>query len=187
MFRLLVILFVIKLYARTDIWFTSLAVLFENLSHTEKSDNTVSAFITLLNMMLVSIVDCDKTLLALELVVDLSPMLDFIVEELSLLNPLQESWQVSSVESDFAAFVDDDFMQGLWKDNQIYWRIFIFCLWRSLWAWDFRASAAMFNFLSTFLKNVHLKLVPSDASANQSLYSSWSSHLFWKQVFYIFR
>ena len=68
-----------------------MAVLFENLSHTEKSDNTVSAFITLLNMMLVSIVDCDKTLLALELVVDLSPMLDFIVEELSLLNPLQES------------------------------------------------------------------------------------------------
>ena len=51
----------------------------------------VTAFITLLNMMLVSIVDCDKTLLALELVVDLSPMLDFIVEELSLLNPLQES------------------------------------------------------------------------------------------------
>ena len=147
----------------------------------------VTAFITLLNMMLVSIVDCDKNLLALELVVDLSPMLDFIVEELSLLNPLQESWQVSSVESDFAAFVDDDFMQGLSKDNQIYWRIFIFCLWRSLWAWDFRASAAMFNFLSTFLKNVHLKLVPSDASANQSLYSSWSSHLFWKQVFYIFR
>ena len=109
----------------TDIWFKSLAVLFENLSHTEKSDNTVSAFITILNMMLVSIVYCEKSLLALELVVDLSPRLDAIVEPLAILNSIQEDWQVSSVESDFIEFVDDDFMQGLPKDNRISWRIFI--------------------------------------------------------------
>ena len=109
----------------TDIWFKSLAVLFENLSHTEKSDNTVSAFITILNMMLVSIVYCEKTLLALELVVDLSPRLDAIVEPLAILNSLREDWQVSSVESAFIEFVDDDFMQGLPKDNRISWRIFI--------------------------------------------------------------
>ena len=41
-------------------------------------------------MVLVSIADCDKTLLALELVVDLSPMLDAIVEPLVLLDPLEE-------------------------------------------------------------------------------------------------
>ena len=60
------------------------------LEHTEKSDHIISAFITLLNMMLVSIVDCDKTLLARELVVDLSPMLDAIVEPPALLGPLEE-------------------------------------------------------------------------------------------------
>ena len=75
--------------------------------------------------MLVSIVYCEKTLLALELVVDLSPRLDAIVEPLAILNSLQEDWQVSSVESDFIEFVDDDFMQGLPKDNRISWRIFI--------------------------------------------------------------
>ena len=41
-------------------------------------------------MMLVSIVYCEKTLLALELVVDLSPRLDAIVEPLAILNSLQE-------------------------------------------------------------------------------------------------
>ena len=39
-------------------------------------------------MTLVSIVDCDKTLLALELVVDLIPMLDVIAEPLAPLDPL---------------------------------------------------------------------------------------------------
>ena len=43
-----------------------------------------------MNMMLVSIVDCDKTLLALELMVDLSPMFDVIVEPLARLDPLEE-------------------------------------------------------------------------------------------------
>ena len=55
-----------------------------------KSDHIISTFITLLNMMLVSIVDCDKTLLAFELVVDLSPMLDATGQPLALLNPLEE-------------------------------------------------------------------------------------------------
>ena len=41
--------------------------------------------------MLVSMVDCDKTLLALELVVELSTVLDAIVEPLALLDPLEES------------------------------------------------------------------------------------------------
>ena len=41
-------------------------------------------------MMLVSIVDCKKILLALELMVDLSPMLDVIIEPLALLGPLEE-------------------------------------------------------------------------------------------------
>ena len=40
-------------------------------------------------MMLVSIVDYDKTLLALELVVDISPMLDAVVEPFGLLDPLE--------------------------------------------------------------------------------------------------
>ena len=48
-------------------WFKSFVLLFENPSRTEKSDHIISAFIKLLNMMLVSIVDYDKTLLALEL------------------------------------------------------------------------------------------------------------------------
>ena len=64
--------------------------LFENPAHTEKSDHVISAFITLLNMMLVSIINCDKTLLAPELVVDLSPMPDAIVQPLALLDPLEE-------------------------------------------------------------------------------------------------
>ena len=38
--------------------------------------------------MLISVVDCEKTLLVLELAVDLSPMLDAIVEPLSLLDSL---------------------------------------------------------------------------------------------------
>ena len=41
-------------------------------------------------MMLVSIVYCEKSLLALELVVDLSPRLDAIVEPLAILNSIQE-------------------------------------------------------------------------------------------------
>ena len=40
--------------------------------------------------MIVSIVDCDKTLLALEHVIELSPMLNAIVEPLALLDPIQE-------------------------------------------------------------------------------------------------
>ena len=40
--------------------------------------------------MLVSIVDCDKSLLALEVVIDLLPMLNAIVEPLVLLDPLEE-------------------------------------------------------------------------------------------------
>ena len=63
-----------------------------NPSHTEKSDHIKSAFVTLLNMMLVSIVDYDKTLLALECVFNLSPMLDAIIEPLALLYPLEEGW-----------------------------------------------------------------------------------------------
>ena len=42
--------------------------------------------------MLVSIVDYDKTLLALECVYNLSPMLDAIIEPLALLYPLEEGW-----------------------------------------------------------------------------------------------
>ena len=42
-------------------------------------------------MTLVSIVNCDKTLLALELVVDLSPMRDAVVEPLALIDPRKES------------------------------------------------------------------------------------------------
>ena len=77
--------------------------------------------------MLVSIVDCDKTLLALEHVVELSPMLDAIVESLALLDPIPEGWQVSSVESDFAKIVHNDFMQVLSKDNWIPWKMLISC------------------------------------------------------------
>ena len=49
----------------------------------------ISAFVALLSI-LVSVVDCDKTLLALELVIDLSPMLDAIAEPLALLDSLEE-------------------------------------------------------------------------------------------------
>ena len=70
--------------------------------------------------MLVSMVDCDKTLLALELVVELSTVLDAIVEPLALLDPLEESWEVSSFESDFAEVVDDDFMLSLSKNYWIF-------------------------------------------------------------------
>ena len=69
--------------------------------------------------MLVSIIDCKKILLALELMVDLSPMLDVIIEPLALLGPLEEGWEVSSVESDFAEVVDDDFMPGFSKNDLI--------------------------------------------------------------------
>ena len=70
--------------------------------------------------MLVSMVDCDKTLLALELVVELSTVLDAIVEPLALLDPLEESWEVSSFESDFAEVVDDNFMLSLSKNYWIF-------------------------------------------------------------------
>ena len=83
-------------------------------------------------MILVSIADCDKTLLALELVTDLSPMLDAIVEPLALLDSFEDRWEVSLVESNFAEAVDDDFMPSLSKNDQIAWRFFISCLWRSL-------------------------------------------------------
>ena len=66
--------------------------------------------------MLVSIVDCDQTLLAFELVVDLSPMLDATGQPLALLNPLEEGWEVSSAESEV---FNDDFMPGLSKNNRI--------------------------------------------------------------------
>ena len=127
--------------------------------------------------MLVSIVDCDKTLLALELVVDLSPMLDAIAEPIALLDSLEEGWEVSSADLDFAEAVDDDSMPGLSKNDWITWR-FISCLQGSLPAWDFSKSATMLDSLNTFLHNLHLSLVSSGASANQSLYSSWSSQLF---------
>ena len=84
-----------------------------------RSDHIISTFITLLNMMLVSIVDCDKTLLAFELMADLSPMFDAIVQPIALLNPLEEGWEVSSVESDFAEVFNDDFMPGLSKNDRI--------------------------------------------------------------------
>ena len=69
--------------------------------------------------MLVSIVDCDKTLLAFELVIDLSPVLDATVQPLALLNPLEEGWEVSSAESDFAEVFSDDFRLGLSENNRI--------------------------------------------------------------------
>ena len=69
--------------------------------------------------MLVSIVDCDKTLLAFELVIDLSPVLDATVQPLALLNPLEEDWEVSSAESDFAEVFSDDFRLGLSENNRI--------------------------------------------------------------------
>ena len=97
--------------------------------------------------------------------VDLSPMLEAIVEPLARLDPLGEDWEVSSVESEFAEVVDDDFMPGLSKNDRMK-KKFISCLWRSLSAWDFRASAAMFDKLNTFLDNLHLALVSSGASAN---------------------
>ena len=78
-------------------------------------------------MMLVSIVDCDKTLLALELMVDLSPMLDVIVEPLARLDPLEEGWEVSSVESDIAEVADDDFMPGLSKNDWMKGFLFLIC------------------------------------------------------------
>ena len=84
--------------------------------------------------MLVSIINCDKTLLAPELVVDLSPMPDAIVQPLALLDPLEEDWEFSSVEPDFAEVVDDDFLPGLLKNDSIAWRFFISCLWRFLLA-----------------------------------------------------
>ena len=65
--------------------------------------------------MLVSNIDCDKTFLAIKLVVDLSPMVVTIVEPFALLDPLEEGWDISSVESDFAEIVDDDFVPGLSK------------------------------------------------------------------------
>ena len=86
----------------------------------------------LLNMMLLSTIDCDKTLLALELVVDLSPMLNVIVELLALLYLLEECGEVSSVESDFAEVADDDFMPSLLKNDQITQIFFISCFWHSL-------------------------------------------------------
>ena len=125
--------------------------------------------------MLVSIVDCDKTLLALEFVVDLSPMLDTLAETLALLDSLEEGWEVSSAELDFAEAVDDDYMLDLSKNDWITWR-FISCLQRSLSAWDFSTSATMLDSSNYY----QAYLLSSGASANQSLYSSWSSQLFWK-------
>ena len=103
------------------VWFKYFALLFENPSHTDRSDHIILAFITLLNMMLVLSFDCNKTLLALKLVVELSPMLDIIVEPLALIDLLKEGWVVSSVESDFAEVTDDDFVPGLSKINRINW------------------------------------------------------------------
>ena len=71
-------------------WYFNPISIIQNPSHTEKSENIISVFTTLLNVMLASIYDCDKTLLALKLVVDLSPMLNVIVELLALLDPLEE-------------------------------------------------------------------------------------------------
>ena len=64
-----------------------------------------------------SIVDCHETVLALELVVDLSSMFDATVKPLALPDPLEDGWEVSSVESDLTEVVDDDFMQGLSKND----------------------------------------------------------------------
>ena len=77
-------------------------------------------------MTLVSIVNCDKTLLALELVVDLSPMRDAIVEPLALLDPRKEGWEISSVESDFAESVNDDFITEFIKKWLNHLKIFYF-------------------------------------------------------------
>ena len=110
-----------------------------------------------------------KTLLALELVVDLSRKLGAIVEPLALPDPLEEGWEVSSVELDFAEAADDDFMPGLSKNDRIAWRFFISYLYRSLSAWNFRASAPMFDTLNTFLHNLHVALASSGASSYQSL------------------
>ena len=52
-------------------------------------------------------------------------MLNVIVELLELLHSLEEGWEVSSVESDFAEVVDDDFMPGLSENDPIAWKKFI--------------------------------------------------------------
>ena len=77
--------------------------------------------------MLISIVDSDKTLLALKLLVDSSPMFDVIVEPLAWLDPLEEGWEVSSVESDIAEVADDDFMPGLSKNDWMKDFLFLIC------------------------------------------------------------
>ena len=53
-------------------------------------------------------------------------MLDATVDPLALLGPLQEGWEVSSVELDFAEVADDDFMPGLLKKWSNRLKIFYF-------------------------------------------------------------